>query len=61
MGSERKMSKDFTKLALRRHSIKRWKKGRIKAYGEEPTEAEFHSFIAGFNMGYDAHKTKRLK
>ena len=55
------MSKDFTKLALRRHMVRRWKKGRIKASGEEPTEAEFHSFIAGFNMGYDAHKTKRLK
>lgn len=55
------MSKDFTKMALRRHSIKRWKEGRIKASGEEPTEAEFHGFIAGFNMGYDACKTKRFK
>jgi len=41
--------------------IRRWKKGYALAYAEEPTEKMFHSFIAGFNMGYDAHKTKRLK
>ena len=55
------MTRDRTKMALRRHMIRRWKEGRIKEFGEEPTERMFHSFIAGFNMGYDAHKTKRLK
>lgn len=55
------MTRDRTKMALRRHMIRRGKEGRMKAFGEEPTQEMFHSFIAGFNMGYDSHRTKRLK
>jgi len=48
-----------TKMNLRRKAIKKWKEGRVKAYGEEPSEDAFHGFIAGFNMGFDAHKFKK--
>lgn len=55
------MSKNRTKVALRRHMLNRWKEGRIKAMKPEPTDKEIEGFITGFNMGYIAHKTKRLK
>jgi len=55
------MTRDYKKVALRKHNFKLWKEGVIKAYGKEPTEKEIHGFLAGFNMGYDAHKTKRFK
>jgi hypothetical protein len=54
-------ARDWTKLALRKASIKRWKRGLMEDKGIEPTEEMHHSFSAGFNMGYESHKTKRLK
>ena len=55
------MTRDLTKIALRRHEFKRWKQGVIKAYGGEPSKEMVGSFLAGFNMGYSVCKTKRFK
>jgi len=55
------MTKDNEKIALRRNCFKRWKQGLMKALDREPGEGEIRSFIAGFNMGYKAHKQKRLR
>lgn len=49
------------KVLLRNNRREIWKEGISKAYGKEPTENEMHSFNAGFNMGYKAHKMKILK
>ena len=54
------MTKDWKKVALRKSYFRRWCEGYELAYGVSPSDELKTIYKVGFNMGYKAHKTKKL-